>query len=40
MSTGRVPMAHPPGKETLADLCLASKGPKTKILLSWFYQII
>ena len=31
MSTGRVPIAHPPGKETLADLCLASKGPKTKI---------
>ena len=29
-STGLAPIAHPPGKETLALLYLASKAPKTK----------
>ena len=30
-STGRLPIAQPPGKETLASPYLVSKGPNTKI---------
>ena len=31
-STGRAPIAHPPGRDTLACLLRASNGPRTNIL--------
>ena len=35
-STGLVPIAHPPGKETFAFLYFVKSGPKTKPLLALF----